>query len=493
MHNACSFGHVEVVRLLLRHGADPNVKDNWQFTPLMEAAIKGKIEVCIVLLQNGANSTICNSEGKSALELASNVTKPVLSGEYKKDELLEAARNGNEDKLTALLTPLNVNCHAADGRKSTPLHLAAGYNRIKIVQLLLRQGGDVHAKDKGGLVPLHNSCSYGHFEVSELLIKHGANVNASDLWQFTPLHEAAAKMRIEVCSLLLAHGADPTLVNCHGKNVLDICPTRDLQEKIFREYRGHCFLGSLVNATDINKVKKLITPEVISFKNPFTGDGPIHVMVSIGCATTSNQTGPSIVSTMTPKLRKQLVELLIRKNANVNEKNCNFFTPLHVAADKGHTDLMEVLLKHGAKINSLDSFGQTALHRAARAGQLNSCQILLSYGADLSLINSQGSTVEQIAANEEIAKLIANHRLTSKGNAEIRLLEAARSGELDVVRAIVEKHPHFVNCRDLDGRQSTPLHFAAGYNRIEVVEYLLDHGADVHAKDKGGLGNNYVH
>lgn len=42
-----------------------------------------------------------------------------------------------------------------------------------------------------------------------------------------------------------------------------------------------------------------------------------------------------------------------------------------------------------------------------------------------------------------------------------------------------------VNCRDLEGRHSTPLHFASGYNRVSVVEYLLHHGADVHAKDKG--------
>lgn len=41
----------------------------------------------------------------------------VFTGEYKKDELLEAARSGNEDKLMSLLTPLNVNCHASDGRK----------------------------------------------------------------------------------------------------------------------------------------------------------------------------------------------------------------------------------------------------------------------------------------------------------------------------------------------------------------------------------------
>ena len=49
-----------------------------------------------------------------------------------------------------------------------------------------------------------------------------------------------------------------------------------------------------------------------------------------------------------------------------------------------------------------------------------------------------------------------------------------------IERALCSKH-----CRDLEGRHSTPLHFAAGYNRVRVVEYLLQNGADVHAKDKG--------
>lgn len=184
------------------------------------------------LLQHGANPNIRNSEQKTPLDLTDETTRLVLTGEYRKDELLEAARSGAEDRLLALLTPLNVNCHASDGRRSTPLHLAAGYNRIRIVQILLQHGADVHAKDKGGLVPLHNACSYGHFEVTELLIKHGANVNANDLWAFTPLHEAASKSRVEVCSLLLSEGADPTLLNCHNKSAIDSAPTRELQERI---------------------------------------------------------------------------------------------------------------------------------------------------------------------------------------------------------------------------------------------------------------------
>jgi tankyrase len=53
------------------------------------------------------------------------------------------------------------------------------------------------------------------------------------------------------------------------------------------------------------------------------------------------------------------------------------------------------------------------------------------------------------------------------------------------VKRLLGAFPHIVNCRDLDGRHSTPLHFAAGYNRVSVVEFLLAHGADVHSKDKG--------
>uniref|UniRef100_A0A3P9CJU0 Poly [ADP-ribose] polymerase n=1 Tax=Maylandia zebra TaxID=106582 RepID=A0A3P9CJU0_9CICH len=464
LHNACSFGHSEVVSLLLCQGADPNARDNWNYTPLHEAAIKGKIDVCIVLLQHGADPNIRNTDGKSALDLAEPSAKAVLTGQFPVCPL--NAASGNEEKLMALLTPLNVNCHASDGRKSTPLHLAAGYNRVRIVQLLLQHGADVHAKDKGGLVPLHNACSYGHYEVTELLLKHGACVNAMDLWQFTPLHEAASKNRVEVCSLLLSHGADPTLLNCHSKSSVDMAPTPELKERLTYEFKGHSLLQAAREA-DMAKAKKTLALEIINFKHPHTHETALH------CAVASPH----------PK-RKQVTELLLRKGANVNEKNKDFMTPLHVAAERAHNDIMEVLQKHGAKVNALDTLGQTALHRAALAGHLQTCRLLLGYGADASLVSLQGFTAAQMG-NEAVQQILNENVPVRNSDVDYRLLEAAKAGDLDTVKSLCTAQN--VNCRDLEGRHSTPLHFAAGYNRVSVVEYLLHHGADVHAKDKGGL------
>ncbi|XP_070541191.1 poly [ADP-ribose] polymerase tankyrase-2-like [Ptychodera flava] len=468
LHNACSFGHAEVVTLLLRHGGDANARDNWNYTPLHEASIKGKIDVCIVLLQHGGDPNIRNTDGKTALDLAEPSARAVLTGEYKKDELLEAARSGNEDKLMSLLTPLNVNCHASDGRKSTPLHLAAGYNRTRIVQLLLQHGADVHAKDKGGLVPLHNACSYGHYEVTEMILKHGGNVNAMDLWQFTPLHEAASKSRVEVCSLLLSHGADPTIVNCHSKNALDAAPTRELQERLQFEFKGQNLLEACRQG-DVAKVKKHLTLDIVNFKHPHTHDTPMHCAVGSGF----------------PK-RKQVTELLIRKGANLNDKNKDFLTPLHVATEKNHVDVMETLLKHNAKVNALDSLGQTALHRAAHDGSSQACRLLLTYGIDSSIVSLQGLTAAQMAT-ENIKLMLQEEPPVSTPDENYQLLEAAKAGDLETCQQILTKGQHLVNCRDVEGRHSTPLHFAAGYNRVAVVEYLLQNGADVHAKDKGGL------
>ncbi|EJW72684.1 hypothetical protein WUBG_16408, partial [Wuchereria bancrofti] len=117
LHNASSFGHIEVVKVLLENGADTNVSDHWGFTPLHEAATWGRADVCVLLLQHGASARSENSDGKTPQDLADGDAKAVFTGDYRKDELLEAAKNGDEESLLSCLTPFSINCHAVTGRK----------------------------------------------------------------------------------------------------------------------------------------------------------------------------------------------------------------------------------------------------------------------------------------------------------------------------------------------------------------------------------------
>lgn len=106
----------------------------------------------------------------------------------------------------------------------------------------------------------------------------------------------------------------------------------------------------------------------------------------------------------------------------------------------------------------------------------------MKHGADLTKGNHKKETPLDLVKNEdeELRDLLMSD--TAKKAA---LLEAAKCGNLQRVMRLLT--PENVNCKDTEGRNSTALHLASGYNNIEVAEYLLLHGAQVDIQDKGGL------
>jgi tankyrase len=251
-----------------------NATDNWQWTPLHESCAKEKFDVALLLVRHGANVDKKNLDGLTPLDLCRNDSdlKALLTGEYRKSEFLEAARRGDESLVEQLLTPLNVNSHASDGRRSTALHLSSGYNRIQIVKRLLDKGANVHSRDKGELIPLHNACSYGHYAVVRLLLEHGTDPNSTDMWSFTPLHEAILKNRWPVCSLLLAYKADPYARNCYDKTAFDLAAEledeHEVLDNLIYEYYGYC-LHNAVRASDFFKVKRILNTNLDKIKAEF--------------------------------------------------------------------------------------------------------------------------------------------------------------------------------------------------------------------------------
>jgi ankyrin repeat protein len=72
----------------------------------------------------------------------------------------------------------------------------------------------------------------------------------------------------------------------------------------------------------------------------------------------------------------------------------------------------------------------------------------------------------------------------AQGEVAERILEAARSGALERVEALLEASPELVNVRDGEG--GTPLHLAVQGGHAELAELLLDRGADISAADASG-------
>jgi tankyrase len=102
----------------------------------------------------------------------------------------------------------------------------------------------------------------------------------------------------------------------------------------------------------------------------------------------------------------------------------------------------------------------------------------LRHGASVDKKNRDGNTCRDLCreGDQDIIDLLTG---------DAALLDASKKGHLNRVMKILT--PENVNCRDSQGRNSTPLHLASGYNNLEVAEYLLENGADCNASDKGGL------
>ena len=75
---------------------------------------------------------------------------------------------------------------------------------------------------------------------------------------------------------------------------------------------------------------------------------------------------------------------------------------------------------------------------------------------------------------------------------EASILKSCKEGDLHGLENLIKGLPSnavsvLFNCKDIVGRGSTPLHVAAGFNRIEIAKYLLNKQVEINARDNSGM------
>eukprot|EP00118_Oscarella_pearsei_P003104 m.12968 g.12968 ORF g.12968 m.12968 type:complete len:2147 (+) comp24414_c0_seq2:49-6489(+) len=189
-----------------------------------------------------------------------------------------------------------------------------------------------------------------------------------------------------------------------------------------------------------------------------------------------------------------LVELLLRKGADLEHRDKKGYTPLILSATAGHSSTVDILLQHGAVIETQsDRTKDTALSLACSGGRLEVVEILLAHSADFEHRNVSDYTPLSLAASggfvSTIKTLLAhgaeiNSRTGSKLGISPLML-AAMNGHTAAVKLLLDRGSD-INAQ-IETNRNTALTLACFQGRHEVVQLLIDRRANIEHRAKTGL------
>ena len=192
----------------------------------------------------------------------------------------------------------------------------------------------------------------------------------------------------------------------------------------------------------------------------------------------------------------EAVRSLIATGADVNLKDHNKLTPLHIACFIGSENIADLLIKNQANINidiTEKPIVESPLHLASLKNHHEIVRLLLENGADIDAIDKNGKTPLNYAMSanstetiEELIKRGANPDIKDEhGNLPSHYLDHLAQRNFSEERFI-----NFLggdlNSNIQNRYNQTPLHYAARNNSLDTLKFLLEKGDNIEAKDKFG-------
>lgn len=176
-----------------------------------------------------------------------------------------------------------------------------------------------------------------------------------------------------------------------------------------------------------------------------------------------------------------IIFILLENGANPNAREYFGAVALDYAADQGNIKAVKILVDHGADVNAKDKFG-TPLISAMNSNHLRVLRFLLKHGADINAKNIDGLTAEEIARQQNhpnIAALIksySNHNgKVDKKKLNASLFDAVRQDNRKAAKTALVAG---ADVNAMNNLGFTPLQYAELTNDLKMGKILIAHGAD---------------